>query len=198
MDSLLQAGANLIHGAGPFFWCLLPLSLIAAYIVCERFYALRRESVMPPSLVEQVLAGKVAEGSGTSVLGRILRFAADPVHDADAVKAYARLEINRMERGFVVLEIVVGVAPMFGLMGTVVALIGAFGAINPETGVAAQAALTSKISLALSTTVLGLMVAIPALFFSSLLARRVETYAVQMDALLERAAARRSSLVGVP
>lgn len=193
MGDLLESGLNLVRGAGPFFYPLLLCSLVATYIVCERFYVLRRARVLPSETVDAVLEGRAPQEENVSVLGRIARFAADAKHDEDAVRAFARLEINRMERGFVFLEVVVGVAPMFGLMGTVTALIRVFGAIQPESGAAAQGALTQGISLALSTTVLGLLVAIPALFCSSLLQRRVETYAVQLDSLLQRIASGRKA-----
>jgi biopolymer transport protein ExbB len=91
-----------------------------------------------------------------------------------------------MERGFAFLEFIVGAAPMVGLMGTVTALMRVFGSLNPESGATAQAELTQGISLALSTTFLGLAIAVPSLFFVGQLQRRVETYAVQIEALIER------------
>lgn len=177
---------ELIQGAGLFFWLLLPCSVAAVFIFFERLYSLRRDAVLPDATTHAVLDGSSLPDADGSVLGRIARFARDPKHDSSAVLAYARLEINRMERGFVFLEFIVGAAPMVGLMGTVTALMRVFGSLNPETGGAAQAQLTQGISLALSTTFLGLVIAVPSLFFVGYLQRRVETYAVQIEALLER------------
>jgi biopolymer transport protein ExbB len=177
---------ELIQGAGVFFWLLLPCSVAAVYIFFERLHALRKAAVMPEDTVRAVLDGKPLQPEDISVLARIARFATTPGHEDSAVLAYARLEINRMERGFSFLEFIVGAAPMVGLMGTVTALMRVFGALNPETGVAAQTQLTQGISLALSTTFLGLVIAVPSLFFVGNLQRRVETYAVQIEALIER------------
>jgi biopolymer transport protein ExbB len=95
-----------------------------------------------------------------------------------------------MERGFVFLEIIVGAAPLLGLLGTVTGLVKVFSNISPETGLPDQTAFTQGIALALTTTVLGLTIAIPCLVGSGYLQRRVETYAVQIESLLERIGAR--------
>lgn len=177
---------ELIKGAGVFFWLLLPCSVAAVFIFFERLYALRKAAVLPDLTVQAILDGGTIGETDPSVVARIARFATEPRHDAGAVLAYGRLEINRMERGLVFLEFIVGAAPMVGLMGTVTALMRVFGSLNPETGAAGQAQLTQGISLALSTTFLGLAIAVPSLFFVGYLQRRVETYAVQIEALIER------------
>lgn len=177
---------SIIQGAGIFFWLLLPCSIIAVFIFVERLIALRRTAVIPEATVKALLDGKEPPHDDTSVLARISRFARDHAHDESATLAYARLEVNRMERGFVFLEFIVGAAPMIGLMGTVTALMRVFGALDPATGSVVQVQLTQGISLALSTTFLGLLIAVPSLFFISYLQRRVESHAAQIESLLER------------
>ena len=83
-------------------------------------------------------------------------------------------------------EIIIGAAPLLGLLGTVTGLVTVFGNISPETGLPDQASFTQGIALALTTTVLGMAVAIPCLVGNGYLQRKVETYAVQLDSLLER------------
>jgi biopolymer transport protein ExbB len=125
------------------------------------------------------------------VLARILDFAEEHKHDEDAVKAFARLEINRMERGIPYLDVIYAAGPLFGLTGTIWGLLRVFSQISPDTGLPDPVAFTKGVSLALSATLLGLGVAIPALLGGGYLQRKVETYAVRIDSLLERINSRR-------
>ncbi len=177
---------EILKGAGIFVYPLGLCSVIGAFIIFERLFALRRSAVIPADLVDAIVAGRPVFGSDTSVLARIIAFAEQHPHDEDAVKAFGRLEVNRMERGFVFVEIIIGAAPLLGLLGTVVGLVQVFGSISTDTGVPNPAAFTKGIALALTTTVLGLTIAIPCLVGNGYLQRKVETYAVQLESLLER------------
>jgi biopolymer transport protein ExbB len=181
---------EILKCAGWFAYPLAICSVIGAFIIFERLYALRRAAILPRPLVSDIVAGQPVEGGERSALDRIIAFARAHRHDEGAVKAFARLEINRMERGMVFLEIIIGAAPLLGLLGTVTGLVRVFGAISPETGLPDPAGFTQGIALALTTTVLGLAIAIPCLVGNGYLQRRIETYAVQLDALLERIEAR--------
>jgi len=90
---------DLIHGAGLLFYPLFLCSLFLVFIIGERTYALRTTAVMPQDLVDAIVQNRPYSGGKYSVLARILDFAEENQHDEDAVKAFARLEINRMERG---------------------------------------------------------------------------------------------------
>lgn len=177
---------EILRGAGIFVYPLGLCSLVGLYIIFERLYALRRQAILPNDLVDAIIQGRPALGGEYSVLARILAFAEVHQQDEGAVQAFGRLEVNRMERGFVFLEIIVGAAPLLGLLGTVTGLVKVFSNISPETGLPDQTAFTQGIALALTTTVLGLTIAIPCLVGSGYLQRRVETYAVQIESLLER------------
>ncbi|TVR52992.1 MAG: MotA/TolQ/ExbB proton channel family protein [Puniceicoccaceae bacterium] len=183
---------EILKGAGVFVYPLGLCSIVGIFLIFERLFALRRAAVLPPDLVNAIVGGTPIAGGEHSVLARIISFAEEHRHDEGAVKAFARLELNRMERGFVFLEIIIGAAPLLGLLGTVTGLVKVFGNISAATGMPDQAAFTSGIALALTTTVLGLTIAIPCLVGSGYLNRRVETYAVQIDSLLERLDARMS------
>jgi biopolymer transport protein ExbB len=91
-----------------------------------------------------------------------------------------------MERGLFILEIVVSAAPLIGLLGTVTGLVTVFGQISPETGLPDPAAFVEGVSMALTTTILGLAIAIPALAFNSFLNRRVDTFEAQLEVGVER------------
>lgn len=179
---------NLIEGAGLFFWPLLLCSLAAIGIMVERGLALRPSKVIPRELVNRIVTGDILEhpGDTESVTGRILRFHKMNRPDPEALKAFALLEISRMERGMFVLEVVIGAAPLLGLLGTVAGLIDVFSAIDPDSGLPDALAFVQGIAMALSTTMLGLMIAIPALVGNSYLARRVDVLSAQINVGVER------------
>ena len=141
---------------------------------------------MPVFMVENVVNADEVKGNRHSALGRIIDYFHKHKKDVGAVKAYARLEVNRMERGLVFLEIIIGASPLLGLLGTVTGLVKVFGNISTDTGLPDPSAFTAGIALALTTTVIGLAVAIPCLIANGYLQRRVETYAVQLESLLEQ------------
>ena len=60
------------------------------------------------------MEGSPSDGGGRSALGRIIAYWKRHEQD-EGCAGYARLEVNRMERGFVFLEIIIGAAPLLGL-----------------------------------------------------------------------------------
>jgi biopolymer transport protein ExbB len=104
--------------------------------------------------------------------------------NVDSLETSARHEVTKLERGLVVLEIVVGIAPLLGLVGTLHGLISLFATLGGTT-ISDNAALSKGISIALNTTLMGLLVAIPSLIAWSYYNRKVETIAVEMEALCD-------------
>lgn len=183
---MLLAMLDVVKGAGVLIWPLALCSAGAVFIVCERAFALRRAAVMPQDLVDAVVTGRPLMGGKHTVLARIVEFAEQHKNDEGAVKAFARLEINRMERGIPYLDVIYAAAPLIGLTGTVTGLLQVFSQINQDTGLPDPVAFTKGVALALSATVIGLSIAIPSLVGSGYLQRKIENYAAQLDVLLER------------
>ena len=102
---------NILEGAGLLKYPLGICSAAAVFIACERAYALRRVAVMPQDLVDAVIAGKPLMGGKHTVLARIVEFAEQHPNDEGAVKAFARLEVNRMQRGVPYLDVIYAGAP---------------------------------------------------------------------------------------
>jgi biopolymer transport protein ExbB len=177
---------EVFRGAGLLIYPLALCSAAAAFIIFERAYALRKAAVMPQDLVDAVVNGKALMGGRHTVLARIVEFAEQHPNDEGAIKAFARLEINRMERGVPYLDVIYAAAPLIGLSGTVTGLLQVFSQISPDTGLPDPAAFTKGVALALSATVIGLGIAIPSLIGSGYLQRQIENYAAQLDVLLER------------
>lgn len=181
---------DIFKGAGVLIYPLALCSIIAVYILCERLYALRKDAVLPDDLVDAIVEGKPAQAGRHSVLARIVEFSERHKGDPEAVKAFARLEINRMERGIPYLDVIYAAAPLIGLTGTVAGLLQVFSQISPETGLPDPVAFTKGVALALSATIIGLTIAIPSLVGSGFLQRKVENYAAKLDLLLERVLSR--------
>lgn len=179
---------NIIEGAGIFIYPLGLCSIIAIYMIVERLIALRSKSVIPVLLRERLIVGKLdqIEANDASVAGRIMLFSKENNPDAEALKAYARYEVAGLSRGLFLLDVIIAAAPLIGLLGTVVGLIQVFSHISLETGMPDPGPFVQGVALALTTTVLGLVVAIPALFSNGYISRRIEIFAAQLEVLLER------------
>jgi biopolymer transport protein ExbB len=185
-----------------FSWyVMVPLvfcSIISIAIILERIIALRSVRVIKPSLARAIhelgYGGKTTLIEQLSVdedtaLSRLVRaclmYTSWPKDEnADAVQAYARREIVRLERGLVFLEVVTGLGPLLGLMGTILGLIRIFGSAGNAADLSAQgSAIAAGIAEAMYCTVAGLFVAIPALIAHSLFSRHIEALTIDLETL---------------
>lgn len=180
---------DIIKGAGFFLIPLGLCSILMVFILVERLVALRTSRILPKDIVDSFVKGDVLEQEGDheSVAGRILFFYQLNRPDPEALKAFASLETARMERGMFILDIIVGAAPLLGLLGTVAGLIDVFSVVDPDSGQLNDATLFMQgIGLALGTTMIGLSIAIPALVGASYLNRRVDMLTAQIFVGVER------------
>lgn len=183
---------RIFQGAGFLAWPLLLFSFIAVFIICERAVALRNDAIMPADLTDSVLQGKPMAGGPHSALGRIIQFTEKHPGDDDGAKAYARLEVIKMERGVSYLDMIYTGAPLLGLIGTVFGLLSAFSVTNPETNLPDPVKFNESVSFALGATLMGLVVALIAMSGNGYLQRRIDAQAARLDVLLERILARYS------
>jgi biopolymer transport protein ExbB len=179
---------DLLHNAGLFIYPLAVCSLLAVFITVERILALRSKRIVPTALLDTIVHSKPLrslDADPQSALGRIVLFAKQRNEGPTGLLAFARLEVNRMERGLFLLEVVVGAAPLLGLLGTVTGLTQVFGNYSAETGMPDPASFIQGIALALTTTILGLTIAIPSLLAHSWLQRKVEAHAARLHVAVE-------------
>jgi biopolymer transport protein ExbB len=180
---------------------MIPLaccSIISIAIIFERIISLRAASVIQPSLERAIhdlsYGGKTTLIEQLSVddetpLSRLIRaclmYSSWPKDEnADAVQAYARREILRLERGLVFLEVVIGLGPFLGLLGTILGLIRIFGSAGNAAELSSQGtAIAAGIAEAMYCTVAGLLVAIPALIAYSLFSRHIEALTIDLETL---------------
>ncbi|HEU6447250.1 MAG TPA: MotA/TolQ/ExbB proton channel family protein [Verrucomicrobiae bacterium] len=173
-------------------------SIVGVTFVVERAWTLQWNKVVPPQITSSMGTCKTSEDlarlvavckRNPSPLGRLLSLAAThldwPKNDnVDTLQSAARHEIVKLERGLVVLEIIVGIAPLLGLVGTIVGMIGVFGDIG-QSGLNDATRLAHGISTILWATLIGLLIAIPSLIAWSYFSKKVEVLAVEMEALCD-------------
>lgn len=173
---------------------LVITSITAVTFIVERGLALRARKVIPQPLIEAVLSYRTGRDlqmlqsictQYPSPLAKLLLFGADHLdmpkgENTALLETRARYEISKLERGLVVLEIIVGIAPLTGLVGTIFGLITLFGSL--DAGAASDTSrFASGISIALQATLMGLLIAIPALIAWSYYSRKVESFAVRLE-----------------
>jgi len=179
---------------GPVMWPLLVVSIAALTVVFERLIFIVRERLRRTSgVVEDILthvergdpdtAARVGEGSRDFVV-RALTYALTHREKSfsEAMLRAANWELKRFNRGLVILDTTITLAPLLGLLGTVTGMIRSFGMLGgAELG--APAAITGGIAEALIATAFGLGVAITALVpFNYLNARQEEARLEMQDA----------------
>jgi len=179
-------GMRIIREAGLLAYPLGLCSIAAIFILCERTFALREAAIIPIDLADSVLAGQGIVSGTHSALGRIIGFVERHPGDMEGAKAYARLEVMKMERGVSYLDVIYTGAPLLGLIGTVSGLLTAFSKIDPDTKMPDPVQFTESVGYALSATLIGLVVAVIALGSMGYLQRRIDSQAAKLDVLLER------------
>ena len=178
-------------------WMMVPIiiaSVLALAITVERFWTLRPGKIAPPDLLSQVWgwmknkqldSAKIRSLKDSSPLGNVL--AAGLINSRhgrqimkESIEEVASHEIHEMERYLNALGTVAAVAPLMGLLGTVIGMIKVFAEIMAQ-GTGQANLLAGGISEALITTAAGLVVAIPALICHRMLQRRVDEIVVYME-----------------
>jgi biopolymer transport protein ExbB len=186
MDSSISLAETILEGAGWFIYPLGLCSSIALFIIVERLLSLRIANVAPDALFTVLAKGVPAElprPLARTAGGRIISFYTKNNPDPETLKAYAQLELTRLERGLFLLDTIVSGAPLIGLLGTVWGLFLLF----PKDGsMPSSASLTHGVGMALTTTMLGLGIALPALLGSGYLSRRIEVLSARINMAVER------------
>ena len=179
---------------------LIFASVISLFLIVERGLALRQSVIIPFRVVElqgicktedNLLTLRATANKIQSPYSRLIACAIDHLHltreeNMEMLQTRARSEVAKMERGIVVLEIITGIAPLLGLVGTIFGLITLFQGMGVEASAEQTALFSQGISIALKATLLGLVVAIPSLIGWSYFNRKVETLAIEMENLCDQ------------
>ncbi|MGC3967957.1 MAG: MotA/TolQ/ExbB proton channel family protein [Pirellulales bacterium] len=179
---------DLIKAGGWVGHTILVLSVVAVSIAIEHLLTIRRNTLIPPGLPEKVRdllrAGQFAQADQQcklqpSALGHVLQAG---IGEADggwpavekAMEDALAEQAARLHRKAEYISVIGNIAPMLGLLGTVMGMIEAFSMVAASQGTAQAADLAEGIYLALVTTVEGLVVAIPALAVFAIFRNRID------------------------
>jgi biopolymer transport protein ExbB len=198
MTEITQTIIGFFTKGGLFMWPLLACSIVSVTTMILRGLALREKNVMPmfiQSEVERLVPGASAErlarivAHDPSSLARIARVAlqhlrAPRSENIEVVETRARHEMVRLEKGLIVLEVIVGIAPLLGLIGAVSGLVHVFSHLGLSTGASDTRQIALGIAEALNATVFGLSIAVPTLIGFSYFSKKVEVMSVEMETLV--------------
>ena len=185
---------ELFKAGGWVMWPLLAISVVALAIVLERFWTLRRSSVLPPGLGEEVrewarhvrLDPKHIDAlRSNSPLGEVLAAGLDVRQRPreiirERIEDVGRHVVHRLERFLNTLGTIASAAPMLGLLGTVIGMMRMFLGIL-DHGIGDMTQLAGGIGQALITTAAGICIAIPALAFHRYFRGLVGAYVIEME-----------------
>ena len=172
--------SEIIRKGGVAMWPLLVLSILALGTILERVWFWASILLKEKNTVNRVLdaatdnwqaAREIALETRRQPVGRYLYAPLrlvnpDPELFRLALEATADDELAAMRQGDKLLEAVIALAPLLGLLGTVLGLIHSLGSIRiSDLGTASTAGVTLGIGEALISTATGLIIAITALAF---------------------------------
>jgi biopolymer transport protein ExbB len=198
MTETLQTMMSFFTRGGLFMWPLLACSIVTVTTIVLSILTLREKKVLPlviESEIERLVPGGSAErltrivNEDNSSLARITRVALQHMRwprseNIEFAQTRARAELVRLERGLIVLEVVTGIAPLIGLIGTVAGLVQVFSGLGLSTGAGDTKSVALGISMALNCTIFGLSIAVPSLIAFSYFSKKVEVLSVQMESIV--------------
>ena len=172
-------------GGGPIMIPLLLCSVLALAVIIERAINLRRDKILKPEIIQTIEAihhpedipfaiskCEVISGPFSNLLRRILsnNHLTREEKFID-IQAAGRQESKSLEKRLLVLEVITAVAPLLGLLGTVLGLESIFGVIS-ELGLGQAKAFSAGLAEA---------IAIPSLVAYSYFDKKVDTFVLEME-----------------
>ena len=195
---------RIVLAGGAVGYFIILLSFIALALAITHAIQIRLAALAPDDAVDQ-LHGFLTAGD----LPGAMTYCADADHDSFLVRvmragfkrmsrsAFGSLELKgaledagreqvaRLYRTTDGLGLIAAIAPMLGLLGTVVGMVGAFNTISSTEGFARPDQLAGDISQALVTTLMGLILAIPATAAFTYFRNRIDEIAAQIGDIVE-------------
>ena len=199
---------ELIAAGGTIAYLIIALSIAALALVVMHMMQLRESALAPPDLIDE-LDELLSRGE----VDAAARFCRDEEHDCfltrvidagmtrckrsvfgwlelkGALEEAGQEQVARLYRSTDGLGLIAAIAPMLGLLGTVVGMVGAFDTISATEGFARPDQLAGNISKALVTTLMGLSLAIPATAAFTFFRNRIDALSVEVASTIEDLAA---------
>jgi len=195
--------SEMLGSAGLAILPIVGLSILALAVTIERLRRCRKDAIVPRGLAEQ-LASCLGKGDfpaaqkrlddEPSVLGRVLLYAVSHRQRGEAKVSedaadLASIALREHLQRIYPLAVTATVAPIIGLLGTVVGMIEAFHAIAFSGAMGDPALLAGGISKALVNTAAGLSVALPSLLAYHFFKNRITAYGLELEKALNGAIA---------
>ena len=138
-----------IQQGGVIMYILLALNIVGFAIMISKFFILSKESKRSGQISSE-LSNRVKSATKGSDTNSIIEIA----------KQELAAHIAGLEKGLNTVKIIASISPLLGLLGTVIGVLVAFRVMS-QTGLNNPASFAQGISMALITTVGGMIVAIP-------------------------------------
>ncbi len=205
------AGKSLLDhlaSGGPIGFVIILLSFVGVVLVIMHLVSVREGRLAPPHVIDELarrLQGGDIKGAtevcqhpdNDSFVTRVfaaalIRCRRSPfglLELRTALEEAGQQQVSRLYRSTDGIGLIASVAPMLGLLGTVVGMVGAFDTISMTEGFARPDQLAGDISQALITTVLGLIVAIPATAVFTFFRNRIDAMTSGVGDVIEDLAA---------
>ena len=185
---------SVVESGGVIGWLIVVLGALALVLIFLRIYLLKTNSSdtqhLTAQITEQLNLNHMEEAkklcrSGSCAISRVLESTLrhikdDRDHMDDIISEAILQESSTLNRFGTSILVIASVSPLLGLLGTVTGMISTFDIIT-EFGTGDPKLLSGGISIALVTTELGLIVAIPTLLFGSLLSAWSENIKIDME-----------------
>jgi biopolymer transport protein ExbB len=188
---------DLFIKGGPIMYLLLLCSFGGLYISVQKFLFFKVNKVSQALVIEKVKAQLITIGKEQTIrdllshrnaslklLANAVRISHLPKDDLqDGLKQSAFQEIPKLEKNMNILSSIITVAPILGLLGTVLGLMDIFNVISGG-GLGDSSALSVGIAEALITTVSGLGIAVPFIFSHQYLSHAIEIFIIDNDRMV--------------
>ncbi len=186
---------NILELGGPIMWIISGLGLLAFGVYVERSFKLHQIRIGADDFVKGVInilsRNNIAEAleicdDTRGPVAYVVRTAIQHRHsDKDdlmrTLEDASQGEISRMERRLVVIATVSQIAPMLGLLGTVLAIIDGLLGMQAQAPLIHSAHMMDSMLMALTTTAAGLIVTIPCYAAFNLLVIKIDRIVLDME-----------------
>ena len=171
--------SGLVEKGGPLVWVLFLLGFFGSVCIVERMFFFHRARINVSALLvglglhvkRRSFAEALHEAArAPGPVGRVahaalLRYYLDRRDLNDVVRETGQLEVPRIEKNIRAILSVALLAPLIGMLGTMLGMVDAFQRVSEQGGISSPGELTAGVLTALITSIMGLTVAVPIYIF---------------------------------
>lgn len=185
---------ELFQAGGPLMWPLLLCSIVSLSVILERFWFwshldLDKNVQATERFLNEMLKGaaRMPQEGQEGVIGRMLAagMACSKASCAKAMEVVALDALSKMRKGMPMLDTIITIAPMLGIIGTVLGIIASFDMLG-QASVDDPKAVVSGIAQALITTAAGLSISVVTVFPFNYFNSRIEHAQDMMETYASR------------